>query len=676
MLIERTAMPKPMTRAEHRQKYRKTESGKEEKRRYSRKKSERDYLAKRFVAWDGEGVTRSPGAKQDYVLFMHSDGEPLAAPERYLGTEEIFRFIMREKQDGVTNVIYGATYDWNMWLRDLPRTHLERLHKTDAVSWGDWTIKWRPGKEFRLKNNVTGDKVLFYDVVSLFQSSFIVACDKNLKERFVERDLIVKNKAARGSFTENDIEEVTRYTRAELVNLVLLMDDLRLNLFNAGLRVGRWDGPGAVAVALFQQHNVKDAKRETRPDEYDAVHSAYFGGRFEVCHTGYTSGAVYEYDINSAYPWALQDVPTLAGGHWECCEGDARAGDTDFILYRATFSGNASDSVRPFPLPHRDEKGYILYPRDTTGWWWGPEINVARKYVEKYPEATLTIHETWIFRPVTDEKPFAFIEPLFQQRLTYKKQKNGAEKGIKLGLNSMYGKLAQQVGWTIDRKTGELRIPPYHQMEWAGYVTSRCRAAVYEAVLDDLDSVIAFETDAVFTSRKIRVREGESLGAWEYVEFQGMAYLQSGTYFAHEVDKKTGALSLVEKTRGVDRGEIGYKEALHALETDEHIPAKLTRFFALPLALAQKFDKWLTWETMTKNVNMIPGDKRTHVHEVCYDCSQGSTLRERMHETFPRSVPKGSVSQPKLIEWLDNGTQIDEEAQMRRADIERYGEYD
>lgn len=665
-LFEIGEAPSPKTQRAMDAAYRSSARGKEALREQRRRKSERDYLARPFVAWDGEGVTRVEGGKQDYVLFANSDGAALRTPTGYLSTAAIFRFIFMNTRPGTINVIYGAGYDWNMWFRDFPRKTLERLYKTGECTWEGYWVKWRPGKSLHLGIMGTKDTALFYDVVSFFQSSFVVACEKYIGEDFPHAELIRKNKRLRGSFTAEDLAEIEEYCAAELENLVSLMDLLRQYLHEVGLRVSRWDGPGAIAVALYQRHDIKAHMRRTLPDEQRAVHSAYFGGRFEVCHTGYRGDRVYEYDLNSAYPWALQDVPSLADGTWEEVNGDVRAGDTDFILYYVTFTGASEDVTRPYPLPHRDPKGFIIFPRQTTGWYWGPEVNAAREYVKRYPEATLTIHTSRVFHPASDVKPFAFVEPLYQQRLTYKKLKNGAEKGIKLGLNSMYGKLAQQLGWTIDRN-GELRIPPYHQMEWAGYITSRCRAAVYMAVIDDLDSVVAFETDAVFTMKPLKLRRSDALGDWGLDEFSDMAYLQSGTYFATKVSGE-----VVEKTRGIDRDTMHYADALYALDNGlESVPASNTRFYALGLALSQNYDKWLTWETATKNVSIFPGDKRTHVHEMCYSCSEGVRLRDSMHETYPRSVPAGQVSSPKLIEWLNDGTQVDEEAQWRRDDIER-----
>lgn len=666
-MFETVDVPAPKTHAERKRNYRKTDKGRASRKRERVQRAEKEYLTKPFVAWDGEGVTRTEGAKQDYVLFANSNGAQLTAGRsKYISTRAIFEFALTRNVPGTINVIYGAGYDWNMWLRDIPRETLEALYELGEVSWAEYWIKWRPGKTFHIGRKGTKDTVLFYDVVSFFQRPFVQACDEYLGDGFVHRDLIVKNKRLRGAFTESDLEEIAMYCDAELDNLVRLMNELRERLYRAGLKVSRWDGPGAIAVALFQAHDIKDHLSRTAQTESVPVRSAYYGGRFEVCKTGYRNKTVYEYDVNSAYPWALQDVPSMAGGTWRREPGFVDPG-TDFVLYRVHFRGLSENMTRPFPLPHRLENGNVVYPRFTTGWYWGPEVFTAQKYVKRYG-GSLIVEETLIFTPATKVKPFAFIEPLFEKRRALKAAGDGAHVGIKLGLNSMYGKLAQQVGWAETEKG--LRLPPYHQLEWAGYVTSRCRAAVFGAVLQDLDSVVAFETDAMFTTRRLAVKEGARLGQWEYESFADMAYLQSGTYFAKKADG-----SVVDKSRGVDRGELTYDLAMEALRSGTGtVSAKLTRFNGLGIALAQNFNKWLVWETMEKNVSVFPGAKRTHVHEMCTQCANGARMTSRFHETYPYfGVEPGMESTPFPIEWeqmTDTGKAF---AELRRENIERKG---
>lgn len=614
---------------------------------------------RRFVGWDGEGVTRKNG-RHDYVLFANSDGERISSLS-HLSTYQIFEFIDSVADPDAINVIYGAGYDWNMWLKDIRRPQLEELYSTGQVRWNKYILRWQQGKAFSITIREKGEKsrtIQFYDVFSFFQRSFVAACDEYLGSNFLpeEREMITANKMLRSGFRAEDIAEIITYNNAELKYLVMLANELRERLARVGLFPARWDGPGAIAVALFKREGIKDHLNREFPEEVlSAAQYAYFGGRFEVVRHGHSNNPVYEYDINSAYPWALQDVPSLAGGVWEHVEMPDRI--EDFALYRVQWNGTGVDPTLPQPLPMRSDKGIISFPMHAHGWYWGPEVRAAKQYAGAtgfYTRAgntagTLTIHEGYVFQPATDEKPFAFIAPLYTERKRLKAAGDGAHVGIKLGLNSMYGKLAQQVGWRRDVETGEVIIPPYHQIEWAGYTTSRCRAAILElAMSGNLRDVIAFETDAMFTTTLIpSARMGSGLGEWEYVGFRNMTYVQSGTYFADSEEGKP-----IDKTRGVDRGNLTRAQVLEALDLGlPSVPSRLTRFMTLGISLKQNFDNWTRWVTGAKEIQLSPNGKRKHLPGAC--CYKHSGREPEWHDTIPQRSTPDDFCAKHAIEWND-----------------------
>src|SRR6185437_8363564 len=187
------------------------------------------------------------------------------------------------------------------------------------------------------------------------QTSFVNACDDYLGDKFYQRDMIVENKALRSSFTLADIPDVRKYNDAELRNLETLMGELRSRLNKVGLRPRRWDGPGAVATALLQRERVKAAETECPPDVAKAARYAYAGGRFEVVRFGSVPESAYEYDVNSAYPSALREVPNLTIGKWRRVTSDP--GTHPFATYRVRAVAHYDDL--PGPLFRRDPNGTI-----------------------------------------------------------------------------------------------------------------------------------------------------------------------------------------------------------------------------------------------------------------------------------------------------------------------------
>ena len=655
-----------------RTKYRKTNS---------KQVTDATYLSRPFVAWDGEGVTVD--GQHLYVLLANSRGGYISNPKG-LGTLEVLHFLESEarKYPGSIHVIFGGGYDFNCWLADLPRASVDALYRSGYRFVGPYRVAWMQGKSFGLSRaGVGGDKwsVTINDVVSFFQCSFVKACDTYLGAAFESRDLIVSNKALRSSFTLADVPEVREYNRLELVNLVKLMQELRLRLNKCNLRPRRWNGPGAIAASLLLREKIHDAQ-ETCPTEVArAARYAYAGGRFEVFRYGSVTGRAYEYDVNSAYPSALRYVPNLRAGKWVHLRMDQRPSD-GFALYHVRLRNGPFNL--PGPLFSRAPNGTICYPTDVTGWYWGPEAALAFEYVDRYKtrhKCEISCDESWSFVPDDPtDLPFSFIEKLYARRQALKAAGDGAHTGLKLALNSMYGKLAQQVGWKPATETQPERLPPFHQLEWAGFTTAYARATVLRAGMTDLAAVIAFETDAVFSMRPLKVTLSSDLGAFEKTVFTDLTYVQSGIYFG------TSKGVPVVKTRGVDLGTITKAQVIAALQErcaiDRTVTAPLTRFVGAGLALSQNWTKWRTWEVLEKTIMLCTSGKRDHTE--CRYCKndgrrgspKGFTL-EVWHESYCHLM-QDHVSQEFPIEWLNPDPRMSALPELRKAGYEKDYEYE
>lgn len=658
--------PIPMTTRERGRKYAASAKGKRTRRDWKHANVERP-----FVMWDGEGITVENN-RHLYTLFASSTGRRIQ-DDAGLRTRDIFTILLSEKVANPTaiNVVYGASYDFNMWLGDLSRETLDKLYEQQSCYWQEFRLSWRRGKSFRITNRETGITITVYDVVSFFQCAFVKACDDYLGDQFLHRDMIVANKAARGSFTVSDNATVEEYNDAELNNGVRLMNELRARLDKVGLRPSRWDGPGAIATALLSREGIKNAMGPCPKDVAHAARFGYAGGRFEVIRCGNVEGKAYEYDINSAYPSALRHVPNLHPGQgiWiHTRSGELPDTFTTFGIYRASWHGEDANISLPQPFFCRAGDGTVAYPQMVTGWYWAPEIVTAQAYADKYG-GELIVHEGWEYVPSDpDDKPFAFIEPMYLKRQALKKAGDGAHVGLKLGLNSLYGKTCQKVGAFYDPHKGVWKTPPFHQLEWAGYVTSHCRASVLFAALESLESIIAFETDALFSTTPLSVETGSYLGQWEYTEFDHLCYVQSGFYFG-----RVDGLPF-SKTRGVDRGSMTFEDVKDALShdaiKDRYAEAQLTRFIGIGLARQlNDFTRWRTWETTPKHIQLDPQGKR--VHEYCVECMGDGLTPNVWHYTYP---PFGGmqISQEYPIPWINPNpdmSNLDDWHEQRREDM-------
>lgn len=598
------------------------------------------YLHRRFVPVDGEGVTVRTGKRKgehDYVLLAVKGCPPLY-DKNGLRSSEILSYLWRNLDNKNINVIYGGSYDFNSWLASFSKWEVQDLYDGKAVSYGPYRITWRNRKFFRISRD--GKTVTINDVVSFFQQPFIDACDEWLGD-WPYRDEIVREKARRAVFTLKDIDAVVDYNEHELELLEMLCNELRQRLEDVHLRPRAWIGPGAVAAALFTRERIlSHMTRDTPRDVMHAVKVAYTGGRFECLKWGISTADAYEYDIHSAYPHAMRFLPSLKNSVWGHYNEYVKA---NFALYHVRWTMHEHNSSIPGPFCVRAKNGTVSYPMSGETWVWSPEMGVGKKYLERY--GRLDVLETFVCH-TSDERPFTFLRVLYNQRQALKKAKDGAQRALKLAINSAYGKTAQQIGW--DRK--ENKPPRFHQLEWAGWITSYTRAMILNAAMQNPSAIIAFETDALFSLVPLDLPLTDELGDWECTHFTDLTYAQSGMYYA---TKENG--EAVEKTRGIDRGNLSRADVERAMRAGEPLSAPLTRYITAGTALHQTWEKWRTWTTVQKTLALKPNGKRLPL----------APYHDGWNLTYCPISP--SISREFPLEWEDSDDTSQTFADMRAA---------
>lgn len=636
---------------------------KEYKRHYD--KSRNVAKEKRFRVWDGEGWSDRDG-KHWYCLFGHSDGAYVTRDK--LGTYELLQFIMDERRDDVWNVAFAFDYDVNMILRDLTRRHLIVLRKKNKVCWDKFIIQYVPHKWFRVTDRQEKKTVTIEDVWAFFQASFVNAC----KAYGVElSSLVIEGKEARGSFNRYLIEtQIIPYWKEENQKAVELMNKLRESLESADIKIRRWYGPGVIANYTMKAHGIKNVMGDSPDIVKRAAQFAYAGGRFECFKVGHMQTPVYEYDINSAYPYAISKLPNLAEGEWYFVEYPETV--ESFGMY--CVASLANGMYEPSPFFVRNDKGMVSYPGRCITWVWGPELQVAidnlakryegkEDYIAERKRKGHKIEEIivlcgFVFRENDPhDRPFEWITDTYALRQRYKREGNGAEKALKLQMNSMYGKMAQRVGW--NEKTR--KAPSWHCLEWAGWVTSHCRAQILEAANMARYDLVSIETDAVFSLKPLPLKTGTGLGYWEETKFDDFVSLQSGCRFGRQGNE------WLAKYRGFDKGSITIEAALEAINRQrshdgfEHpkqnrwtVMGKTTRFIGMGWAIQNNFDKWQCWETADRELLIGAEGKRIHVPFYCFTCTHYKDRKDSLiHDCITPSTKETQFTYPHHIPWYD-----------------------
>jgi DNA polymerase type B, organellar and viral len=571
-------------------------------------------------------------------LFGNSEGLEICHP--FLTTVECLELILQSGEECPTaiHIAYGFNYDASMICKDLRWRNLNALKHYGVTIWNGYEIQHVPNKWFKVRKD--GVSVQIFDICSFWQTGYVNALIAMKVGSGEEIAHLKSEKARRGQFLYSEIDDIRRYWRVELRLGPMLAGSLRNTFLDSGFDIRSWHGPGALANAAMKRHHVFDAMAITPVDVRRAARYAFAGGRFEMFRGGYIRDKIYNGDINSAYPHYARRLPNLANGNWR------RTTDYEvdkFAVYRIRYRHrpNGSEGLRPYPLFRRESGGIVSWPYDTEGWYWQPEAAL----VKDDPDAQFL--EGWVFdEDDSSDRPFEWLDEYYRRRQMLKRNGNALELTFKLIINSIYGRLAQRTGY--DRKRRE--APRTHQLEWAGFITSACRAAVYRAAVQCGDKLVSIDTDGIYALCPVEgIELGERLGEWSIDEYDEGIFWQSGIYTL----RKEGEW-IKGKSRGIRKGSYTPEDLIRAIQDD--IPLKLTRntFVGYGLALNGQRDKLNTW--IKEPYEVVFGGQGKRYHNVPQWCAKGKCPGDGVHSfiAYPgaRRPGDGVDSQPHFLPWI------------------------
>jgi hypothetical protein len=211
-----------------------------------------------------------------------------------------------------------------------------------------------------------------------------------------------------------------------------------------------------------------------------------------------------------------------------------------------------------YPLFYREASGAILYPERGHGWYFLPEFRAAQAYAAQMGAIEFNVHEWHHFEPASLHRPFGWVPEYYAERqrlieaARLRGEPDGRQIAIRLGLNALYGKLAQQVGARYIER--QWKLPRYFQLEWAGWITAACRAKLMLAALQKPHAIISFATDGIFSTEPLDLDcpDRKVLGAWDYQCHHGMTMVMPGVYWCGPTAKKPET----HYSRGFDKGRM------------------------------------------------------------------------------------------------------------------------
>lgn len=373
--------------------------------------------------------------------------------------------------------------------------------------------------------------------------------------------------ARKGGFLHGDSQHISEYSEAECIahaRCVRKLIDTVRTATNIIIKPNKLFGSGSIASAAFKYHGLQ-TRKETHSDVEpfcgltldDISRLCYFGGLIEAPVLGWMDGPIDESDLNSAYPSQAIKLPCMRDDHGQWIRNDSITSHSDIqtdgntVGYvRCTW---AVDTKSTPPFVVRTTSGLVRQPLSAIGIWVTmPEYLTA---YERFGDDIVADAAIWWKCTCDCGNPLAWLKDFYLSRLGIKDAMSSVPRGtpewnllnvqqaiIKLIINSVYGKLAQQ----------RPILGRYTNLHYAGYITGATRATVRTeswAQEDRGGTIVYTHTDSVLAHGGSPIDGGTALGAWALEKsMPSMLIVQPGLAIGIEGGKIA--------TRGCGKGEF------------------------------------------------------------------------------------------------------------------------
>jgi hypothetical protein len=548
-------------------------------------------MRENFICIDGEAIDGR------YVLLAADPGGALIDPDGLDGFR-IFDFLL--DQGAIEGWIFGGSFDINHWLKacNLPEQKLNELRRSLANHTTHWhdgycysithysgnryfricRYRLERGEDGRWLRDSSGNPKRFdqrtlhiYDLWRFVGGSFSSLIRDWQLGTEDERLEIARMKARRADFDMAELEAIRHYNELELRLLRQAVLRLKQMAQDQHIHPKRWHSPASLSHYLMKKHNIPAHSLPANlKEKWNAEFArGYYGGRFEISALGFFD-SVHGYDIRSAYPAAMIDLPSLA---------EARiilhSDQSPICLQRIRW--HCAEDLNWGPFPIRQADGCLIYPLQGEGHYWKIEIEAAMTWGEKIQ---IELLDSISIEADPELRPFSYLKDLYEERARLKAAGDLSQYILKLALNASYGRLA----YRNKRDPMDMR-----DLVWAGLITATVRARMLRALAGHWDDIISIATDGLISRMPLPdLAIGKNLGDWEYDHYDQIFLIQPGFYYK----LKDGEWKIA--SRGLEKASINAEAFMRAWRSGERgIPSRLRRFQGYRTCLARgHLDEW------------------------------------------------------------------------------------
>ncbi len=482
---------------------------------------------------------------------------------------------------------YFFDYDVQQIVRQMPASHLAQLWRNGRVIYETYRITHIPRKRFTITDLERNITTVIWDVSGWTQCSFVRLINDWKIGSEAERQFVKEMKDRRDDLYQVSESDLVRYTTLECSLLSKWFEQMLELHSKVGIHLTAYSGAGSTASAMLRKSKWKPP---AVPDSVQAyAEQAFFGGRSEISRIGEYRGAVYGYDINSAYPHAITQLPEIRNVKWYRTR---RYVEGAWGFYKVQWEQGKYECWGFFPLrgarlPEGRRSISLLFPVNGIGVYHSYEIDAVMRIAPHQ----IKILDGWITEP--KGKPFDWVEETIAERLRLKNAGDPANIILKLGLNSLYGKMAQHTG-----------THPMQCMAYASAITAHTRSKMIPLLIENQHDILIVATDGILSAKPLSVPVSSALGEWEMSVYENAWILQAGVYWCGQKIR----------TRGIEQRQLdleSVKRLWARKKTEGELPVRVRRVISYRAACARnKPELTGTWVENSRIVRLSPEPRR------------------------------------------------------------------
>jgi len=437
---------------------------------------------------------------------------------------DVLQFLTRNELRDKIKVFFNLKFDVEVmlkWCREI----LEQLMEFGYAEYDGYKIKNIPGKCFVISREHKSYQ--YYDIAQFFNCSL-----KTATRKYLGGEVMENMKVDRGNlFNKYSLEKIGEYCKDDATKTKQLAQFFVDKMRTLGIYTAKLYSCGYLSQWYTINYGHIPPVAGVPMKVLSMYWKAYRGGWFDVHKRGTIKCS--NYDLKSAYPWALSQIPDPTYGKWEHkFDPDADAG----IMWVKMLPGNFLlnpiaffSMVNVYPVIDTPCYTYL-----TLG-----EYKTLREFMD------IKVLDACSFTALENNKPpyLELVNKLFQLKESYKND-IGLYETVKRIINSLYGKTAQS-GKSGQQVKGRFRAGRLFNPYFAAECTALCRMKIFNDCVDKVDKIVSIMTDGVLLETPARLSESKGLGGWEKkFENENTIVVQTGVYQTEKGEIRTRGFSV------------------------------------------------------------------------------------------------------------------------------------